>query len=190
MNDDESELSPAKLHYNRTEDQVDFFTLSRRNSAVDDETQVPEAAALTKENMKRRQSATAALLKQLAELSLQDEEQDRIRELDDDAEQGMNITVKDRESKETTDAPAPPAAELKSVVIELEQDDEFFQMLMTELSQATALQDKTKQRFEQDVNELERRMVKVVRSFFLLTSFAMICNSFLGNVGTGFTFAC
>lgn len=162
--EDESELSAAKLSYSRTEDQVDFFTLSRRNSTVKHHGAFEsEDADLTEENMKRRRSATAAFLKQLAQLSLQDNEdhENRITELDDDAEQGMTVIVEEEDGgKVGPDSPEP--TELRSIVIELEQDDEFFQTLMTELSQATALQDKTKQRFEQDVNELERRMVKVV----------------------------
>ncbi|CAO3593225.1 unnamed protein product [Absidia cylindrospora] len=51
--------------------------------------------------------------------------------------------------------------QVRSLVVELEQDDEFFYMLMTELQSATRLQHKTSNRFEGDINELEKRMVQV-----------------------------
>ncbi|KAI9318478.1 SPX domain-containing protein, partial [Dichotomocladium elegans] len=46
--------------------------------------------------------------------------------------------------------------------IELERDDEFFQILTAELQQGSVLQDMTRRRFEQDVSALEKRMTKVV----------------------------
>ncbi|KAI8335165.1 SPX domain-containing protein [Chlamydoabsidia padenii] len=51
--------------------------------------------------------------------------------------------------------------QVRSLVIELEQDDEFFYMLMTELQSAVRLQHKTSDRFQSDINELEKRMVQV-----------------------------
>lgn len=69
----------------------------------------------------------------------------------------LNLTLQEKKeivSKEKQD--------IKSLVIELEQDDEFFKMLMQELSQAAMLQDVTTQKFEHDISDLEGRMTKVV----------------------------
>ncbi|SAM09554.1 hypothetical protein [Absidia glauca] len=51
--------------------------------------------------------------------------------------------------------------QVRSLVVELEQDDEFFYMLMTELQSAVRLQHKASDRFEADINALEKQMVQV-----------------------------
>lgn len=51
----------------------------------------------------------------------------------------------------------------KTLVIELEQDDEFFQMLMRELNQITSVQEVAKTKFEKDVSDLEHRLNALVR---------------------------
>jgi E3 ubiquitin-protein ligase BAH len=44
----------------------------------------------------------------------------------------------------------------------LEQDDEFFQMLMRELNQVTSVQKEAKVKFEKDVDNLEQRLQALV----------------------------
>ncbi|ORX55743.1 hypothetical protein DM01DRAFT_258652 [Hesseltinella vesiculosa] len=57
--------------------------------------------------------------------------------------------------------PPRPDPNLRSIVVELERDDEFFFMLMNELQGAVRLQSETYDQFEADIDELETRMVKV-----------------------------
>lgn len=82
----------------------------------------------------KRRNSTVSLVKELLQLTLQENQP----------------TIESNKS------------ELKSIVIELEQDDEFFKMLMQELSEAAMLQDVTKQKFDHDISNLEGRMTKVV----------------------------
>ncbi|CAO3684155.1 unnamed protein product [Rhizopus stolonifer] len=49
----------------------------------------------------------------------------------------------------------------KTIVIELEQDDEFFNLLIQELEDATEMQDKTAQRFQKDIGVLESNLTQV-----------------------------
>ncbi|KAI9257399.1 SPX domain-containing protein [Sporodiniella umbellata] len=49
----------------------------------------------------------------------------------------------------------------KSIVIELEKDDEFFKLLIKELTDATTLQEKTAEQFKKDVHVLESKMTRV-----------------------------
>ena len=55
-------------------------------------------------------------------------------------------------------------ARTKTLVIELEQDDEFFQMLMRELNEITSVQEEAKIKFEKDVSNLEQRLNSLVGS--------------------------
>jgi hypothetical protein len=48
------------------------------------------------------------------------------------------------------------------LVIELEQDDEFFQMLMRELNEITNVQQEAKNKFEKDVYDMENRLSSLV----------------------------
>ncbi|KAJ8652182.1 hypothetical protein O0I10_012193 [Lichtheimia ornata] len=133
--------SRPKLRYKRTENDTDFFTLSKKDERI-----------LTSDTMQRRQSAAAELFRELMDMTLSSkEETDRISDITTDGE--VEISNKVETGKEKKD--------MRSLVIELEHDDEFFATLMTELQQAAVLQDMTSQRFKQDVNELERRMAKL-----------------------------
>lgn len=49
----------------------------------------------------------------------------------------------------------------KTIVIELEQDDQFFNLLIQELEDATEMQDKTAQRFQKDIGVLESNLTQV-----------------------------
>lgn len=53
----------------------------------------------------------------------------------------------------------------KTLVIELEQDDEFFQMLMRELNEITNVQQEAKDKFEKDVYDLENRLSSLVSNW-------------------------
>lgn len=86
----------------------------------------------------------------------------------------LNLTLQEKQ-------PTEPRGELKSLVIELEQDDEFFKMLMQELSQAALLQDVTAQKFEHDISDLEGRMTKVVIKIAEKKNNAYFSNSKLHN---------
>lgn len=139
-----SSTSRPKLEYKRTENDTDFFTLSKKDERI-----------LTSDTMQRRQSAAAELFRELMDMTLSSKEgADRISDITTDGEVEISSTVES--GKENKD--------MRSLVIELEHDDEFFATLMTELQQAAVLQDMTSQRFKQDVNELERRMTKLVSS--------------------------
>jgi hypothetical protein len=46
----------------------------------------------------------------------------------------------------------------------LEQDDEFFQMLMRELNEITSVQEEAKIKFEKEVSNLEQRLNSLVGS--------------------------
>ncbi|KAG0169633.1 hypothetical protein DFQ30_003471 [Apophysomyces sp. BC1015] len=85
--------------------------------------------------IRRRGSAAAALAKELMEMTIHKEEKEN--------ENGEELVPR-----------------MRSLVIELEHDDMFFQVLMTELEQAVSLQDATSQKFESSVHELETEMAK------------------------------
>ena len=137
-------VSRPKLQYKRTENDTDFFTLSKKDERI-----------LTSDTMQRRQSAAAELFRELMDMTLSSkEETERISDITTDGEVEITNTVQVEKEKK----------DMRSLVIELEHDDEFFATLMTELQQAAVLQDMTSQRFKQDVNELEKRMAKVVSS--------------------------
>lgn len=46
----------------------------------------------------------------------------------------------------------------------MEQDDEFFQMLMRELNEITSVQEEAKIKFEKEVSNLEQRLNSLVGS--------------------------
>jgi hypothetical protein len=52
----------------------------------------------------------------------------------------------------------------KSIVIELEKDSEFFNLLIKELTNAIRLQDETAEKFKNDISALESKMIKLVNS--------------------------
>lgn len=74
----------------------------------------------------------------------------------------LNVMTIDN-SDESDEICANQKRETRSFVIELEQDDEFFKLLLKELNEASKLQDETTEKFKQDISALESRMSKVVR---------------------------
>jgi hypothetical protein len=97
----------------------------------------------TAKPLSRRRSSTTTLVKELLHLTL--EERDK----------------QQKEMKLIEDKPTENV-ELKTLVIELEQDDEFFKLLLKELEQAADLQSITEQKFKHNISDLETRMTKVV----------------------------
>ncbi|CAO3625639.1 unnamed protein product [Cunninghamella echinulata] len=103
----------------------------------------------------------------------QQQQQQKGSKLKDDDEDEVNITKRERRNstakliRELTQLTLhknennKENGEMKSVVIELEQDDEFFYMLVTELQGSVRLQKDTYDKFETDINDLEKRMVKI-----------------------------
>ncbi|KAI8140701.1 SPX domain-containing protein [Fennellomyces sp. T-0311] len=149
----ESEQKP-KLHYRRTENDTDFFTLIRNAETIpptDDhvpsDTESVHSSDSDSSSVKRRRKSDAQLFfRELMDTTLST---NRISELTTDGE--IEIVSSEPSQKK----------QMRSIVIELERDDEFFTALMKELDEAALLQDITSQQFEHDVNELERRMAKV-----------------------------
>ncbi|KAI7851059.1 SPX domain-containing protein [Circinella umbellata] len=180
-----------KLHYRRTENDTDFFTLIRHADTLpstdegdprshNDDKSTHSCDSNSIASSRRRRSDAAVLFRELMNSTLPP---DRITELTTDGEVEIVSSTNGQKRRNSNDSnissssitsiheeevdsggnkisPAPKRA-MRSIVIELEQDDEFFSALMEELDQAALLQDINSQQFEHDVNELERRMGKV-----------------------------
>lgn len=135
---DDDEQETAKLEYNRTVNDTEFFTLTSNGTQP--------------EQRRRRQSAATILCRELLDLTLNHRQQeDRITEIKEEDE------LEDGEENSSESA-----NQMRSIVIELEYDDEFFHTLMTELQQAAVLQDITSHKFEYGLNVLEHRMSRLV----------------------------
>lgn len=122
------------MEYKHSHNNKDFFTLSSQDNIA------PETA------LRRRRSSAETLVKELLNLTLK--------------ERDKQLDTEDTTEQETTKDIDKP--ELKTLVIELEQDDEFFRLLLKELEQAANLQSVTEQKFQNDISDLETRMTKVV----------------------------
>ncbi|CAO3650208.1 unnamed protein product [Mucor fragilis] len=162
------QVERPKLEFKRSHNNKDFFALSPAANAADedasandkgsdqhDETaledceqqQQEERIAIKSPAVKRqRRSSTVTLVKELLTLTL--EEKDKIKDIE-------------KEDQETEEVQEKHEKHIKTLVVELEQDDEFFKMLMEELQQAAMLQDVTTQKFQHDISDLETRMTKV-----------------------------
>ena len=142
-NSDSEEEERPKLEYKRTMDNKDFFSLSTSilDSPESNNQQPLEEVVKSPAVKRQRRNSTVSLVKELLNLTLEEREKPKEKEKEEDTH----------------------TKHFKSLVIELEQDDEFFKMLLEELQQATLLQDQTNERFKQDISELESRMTKVVR---------------------------
>ncbi|KAI8647015.1 SPX domain-containing protein [Parasitella parasitica] len=144
-------LERPKLEFKRSQNNKDFFSLSTDAAATKGDTTLEdqdEHILVKAPTVKRqRRSSTVTLVKELLILTL--EEKDRI---------------KDRESSERLDSEEnreKHEKHIKTLVVELEQDDEFFKFLMEELQQANMLQNFTSQKFQHNISDLEMRMTKV-----------------------------
>lgn len=150
----EDKVEKPKLEFKRTLDNKDFFALSTTSSR-NEEDQEKEKEEEEEEIVKspavqrQRRNSTAILVKELLRLTL--EERDNPKSTANQKEQ-EDVGEEKKHEKH-----------LKSLVIELEQDDEFFKMLLEELEQAASLQDATSERFKEDISTLETRMTKVVK---------------------------
>ncbi|KAJ2964817.1 hypothetical protein NQZ79_g363 [Umbelopsis isabellina] len=150
-------LSPAKtpgipldeqaspLEYRYSKNDTDYFSLSpppRTNSLTEDTSEVKITGR------RRSSSSSSKLAKTLLELSIK-------------GNNSANATVSTvKETEEPEEIQVIPRQ--KTLVIELEQDDEFFQMLMRELNQVTSVQQEAKAKFEKDVDNLENRLQALV----------------------------
>ncbi|CAO3592375.1 unnamed protein product [Absidia cylindrospora] len=140
-NSNETTMLKPPLQYQRSQDNTDFYTMTMMHTDAnkvnnyDDITEMDEISSINQNDMDehhRRRNSTVKMIRDLTELTLHEDES----------------------KKEHND-------EIHSVVVELEQDDAFFYMLMTELQNAARHQHKTSHRFEADIDELKKRMVKV-----------------------------
>ncbi|KAI8326973.1 SPX domain-containing protein [Choanephora cucurbitarum] len=128
-----------KLEYKRSHNNKDIFSLS--SSVSSGEENVLHSPAFTRQ----RRDSTVQLVKELVKLTLA--ERDRIKDSHEHEDMTERAELMER-------------GQLKTLVIELEQDDEFFKLLLAELDQAAKLQNVTSQRFEEDINSLESCMTK------------------------------
>lgn len=148
----EDKVEKPKLEFKRTLDNKDFFALSTtssRNEEDEEKEKEEEEEEIVKSPavQRQRRNSTAILVKELLRLTL--EERDNPKSTANQKEQ-EDVGEEKKHEKH-----------LKSLVIELEQDDEFFKMLLEELEQAASLQDATSERFKEDISTLETRMTKV-----------------------------
>ncbi|KAL0083653.1 SPX domain-containing protein [Phycomyces blakesleeanus] len=111
------------------------------------------------------ESDTVILIKELMNLAVHDQERQHMMHAI--AEEGLNIKetqntgepdeIMDCDEEISTDDP-----HMKTLVLELEQDDEFFYTLMMEMDLASKLQATTSDKFKLDIDGLESQMAKVV----------------------------
>ncbi|GAA5799442.1 SPX domain-containing protein [Helicostylum pulchrum] len=135
------EIERPKLEFRKSVNNTDFFSLSSAPlspplSVVSEDQVITSPGIRT-----QRKNSTVTLVKELLNLTL--EERDRVKDTEPIVQE------------------IQPQKHLKTLVIELEQDDEFFKMLLEELNQAALLQDVTSQKFKHDISDLESRMTKV-----------------------------
>jgi E3 ubiquitin-protein ligase BAH len=124
----------SPLEYQRSQDNTDFFTL------INNPAPITETPATTTNDQDEHYFAAQPSPRRNSTAQV-------IRDL-------TELTLhKDEDGKR---------GQVRSLVVELEQDDEFFYMLMTELQSAVRLQHKASDRFEADINALEKQMVQVV----------------------------
>lgn len=121
-------------------------------------------------------------MKQLADLALKHNNDHSPPDSDEEDEDNHDNRHHDTVALthvEEEDNTTPHVSKMKHLVIELEREDEFFYALTTELEQAAELQNSTTHKFEEDVRELEYRMVAVVRKYtaplFFKVEFMLIC---------------
>ncbi|CAO3620315.1 unnamed protein product [Mucor hiemalis] len=137
LSSNKDKVEKPKLEFRRTLDNKDFFSLSSGKEQVVEE--VVKSPAV----QRQRRNSTAVLVKELLRLTLEER---------DNNQKTVNRNTGEEKKHEK---------HLKSLVIELEHDDEFFKMLLEELEQAASLQDVTSERFKEDISTLESRMTKV-----------------------------
>ncbi|KAI9470040.1 MAG: SPX domain-containing protein [Benjaminiella poitrasii] len=132
LTNDDSIMERPKLEYKRTHDNKDFFSFSMQQQQQDKEQQVIQSPAIKRQ----RRNSTSVLVKGL-----------------------LNLTLEEKYHPQRPEG-QEHQGQLKTFVIELEQDDEFFKMLMEELQQAAQLNDMTSKKVKSSISDLETRMVK------------------------------
>ncbi|CAO3681456.1 unnamed protein product [Umbelopsis ramanniana] len=135
-NDQEVQSTPLEYRYSK--DDTDYFSLSPPRMS-----QMSDLALKENGSPRRGSSSSAKLAKTLLDLSLHEPK-----------DQSLQPKVSDDGIEEIE--------RIKTLVIELEQDDEFFQMLMRELNEVTNVQQEAKNKFEKDVYDMENRLSSLV----------------------------
>lgn len=168
VSSDQQAIERPKLEFKRSHNNKDFFSLSVVDAENTSSTQVPLQTPAVKQHRQRRNS-TAVLVKEL--LNLMMAEKVKVKNEEEAAEETEEKVEKDAEEtgetnsmrieETSTSMDEKSVQHLKTLVIELEQDDEFFKMLVEELNQAASLQDQTASKFKQDIDVLENRMAKI-----------------------------
>lgn len=153
---DDLAIERPKLEFKRSHNNKDFFSLS---VAGTEDASSPEVLLQTPavKQQKQRRNSTVVLVKELLDLTIAEKDRVKIKTEEEEEEEKPVETTEETPSVIEDKL----ARHLKTLVIELEQDDEFFKMLMEELNQAASLQDHTATKFKQDINALESRMSKV-----------------------------
>ncbi|KAI8370410.1 SPX domain-containing protein [Radiomyces spectabilis] len=140
-------------------------------SPVNEESEDSSKTFLSATTMRKRRNTAAALLRELMDTSLAEKRAveasvDIPSDLMESTSAGPSLVIdasSDSDTIASTDETVSVAPEIRSLVIELEHDDEFFHMLMTELQEAAKLQSATSQQFERDVIDFETRMVTLAK---------------------------
>ncbi|KAI8575994.1 hypothetical protein K450DRAFT_258860 [Umbelopsis ramanniana AG] len=135
----DQEVLPTPLEFRYSKDDTDYFSLSPPPLSVLSDQQLRENVS-----SRRESSSSAKLAKTLLQLSLNEskEHNHQPRTSEHDGIEEIERT--------------------KTLVIELEQDDEFFQMLMRELNEITDVQEEAKNKFEKDVYDMESKLSSLV----------------------------
>ncbi|KAI9015306.1 SPX domain-containing protein [Phycomyces nitens] len=142
-----------EIEYKGTQNDTDFFSISRRGSH--------SSVQIEEDRLSRRESDTAILIKELMNLAVHDHEKQHM--LHAITEEGLNIKeihTAGPEEMESDDEEEDGDPRMKTLVLELAQDDEFFYTLMMEMDQASELQTTTSDKFKLDIDGLESQMVK------------------------------
>jgi flagellar hook-basal body complex protein FliE len=137
---DDQEVQPTPLEFRYSKDDTDYFSLSPPQPGLMSDLQLKENGS-----PRRGSSSSAKLAKTLLDLSLHERKDQSLQPKASAEDDGI-------EEIERT----------KTLVIELEQDDEFFQMLMRELNEVTNVQQEAKNKFEKEVYDLENRLNSLV----------------------------
>ncbi|ORZ20260.1 SPX domain-domain-containing protein [Absidia repens] len=137
----ESTMLKPPLEYQQSQNNIDFYSMTMTHTdankvnTYDDDSELGEIAIINQNDMyehHRRRTSTAKIIRDLKEMMV-DKGEPKIEHND----------------------------EVHTVVVELEEDDAFFYMLMTELQNAARHQHKTSDRVEADIDALKKRMVIV-----------------------------
>ncbi|KAI7872403.1 SPX domain-containing protein [Spinellus fusiger] len=141
----------SDLEYKGTLDNTDFFSLSQRDSS----TGVQHNECVLDDQAK----TTALLIKALVSLTMDEKNNYSISQ-----QNAHESTNRDSSDSDMSNAPVDPNAFMKTLVIELEYDHEFFYKLVVGLQQTEKLQEEASEKFKSDIDGLESQLVRAVSS--------------------------